>query len=279
VGTLQQLDWDDEEAATKESLRRFSLVDLELAPHTERDAAPVTQGSPGHPGRDSSPTASFRRRGGEIAVEIAADSDSEIDAPESAIRSTGNFPRSQPIPLVELEIDERETQKRHSVVDASGAVLLVADALEQVGALRAEVARLRRWLWLTAAVALLALVAAGAVALVHLPADVAPAPIQRADLARASQVFRAPAITVMLPKANVAQNVEVVVTLLTPHASVALTPFGGLPDAVSGPWPRILSLAPGRYTLTAAKMGRAPVMRMLDLSLDQPRREVSLALR
>jgi hypothetical protein len=257
VGPLQLLDWDDEEAATKESLRRFTLVDLELAPHTERDAAPVTQGSPG----------------------IVADRDSEIDGPESEIRSTGNFPRSQPIPLIDVEIDERETQKRQGVVDASGAVILVADALEQVTALRAEVARLRRWLWLTAALALLALLAAAAVALTLRSPTISPAPLQRADLGRAGHAFRAPAFTATLPKANVVETVEVVVTLLTPHASVALTPFGGLPEAVSGPWPRVLALAPGRYTLTAAKMGKAPVMRMLDLSLDQPRREVSLALR
>jgi hypothetical protein len=74
-------------------------------------------------------------------------------------------------------------------------------------------------------------------------------------------------------------KVEVLVALMTPTASVVLTPIGGLPEPVSGPWPKSVYLPPGKYTLAAAKRNKTPVMVMLDLSLDKPRREVVLKIR
>ncbi|MCA9618897.1 MAG: hypothetical protein KC731_07745 [Myxococcales bacterium] len=74
-------------------------------------------------------------------------------------------------------------------------------------------------------------------------------------------------------------RVEVVVSVSSPYANVALTPIGGMPEALPGPWPRAIYLDPGKYTISATKRGRTPAMRMLDLTLDRPHREVALSIR
>lgn len=75
------------------------------------------------------------------------------------------------------------------------------------------------------------------------------------------------------------ERVEILIALQSPFASVAVTRFGGLPEPVSGPWPRTIYLPEGKYTLTAAQRGKKPKMVMLDLSLDKPKREIVLRLR
>jgi len=75
------------------------------------------------------------------------------------------------------------------------------------------------------------------------------------------------------------ERVEVLIALSNPYASVALTPIGGLPEPVSGPWPKTIYLPEGKYTLTAAKRGKRAQMVMLDLSLDKPKREIQLRIR
>lgn len=77
----------------------------------------------------------------------------------------------------------------------------------------------------------------------------------------------------------VRERVEVLIALQNPFASVAVTRFGGLPEPVSGPWPRTIYLPEGKYTLTAAQRGKKAKMIMLDLSLDKPKREIVLRIR
>ncbi len=104
----------------------------------------------------------------------------------------------------------------------------------------------------------------------------------------AGEAFGVQARRVMVPEEGMVdlgevtldrERVEVLIALQSPFASVAVTRFGGLPEPVSGPWPRTIYLPEGKYTLTAAQRGKKAQMVMLDLTLDKPKREVVVRLR
>ena len=198
-------------------------------------------------------------------------------APMARLPASSEAPSSLP-PDTEPSIQ----QVAKPMVQRQSAPAVVVDP-----ALEAEVARLRRWLKVSLTLAISALVATLALASYILM-----------PLAGATLSVDAPAaigawrhVAVAPPTANftpelpgpqspaASDEVEVVITLLTPGASVLLTKFGQNPELLPGPWPRSIHLPPGKYNLAATKAGNATFMRLLDLSLDRPRREVAIVLR
>ncbi len=294
-----------------------TLVDMDHAPATERDA-PRTVSSPRHApdASDASddPTAGFRpvsaswsfvsvedaQPASEVRPAASRPGDDDFDhrattkrpvAPVEpddgpisypiALRSNASQPASAPPPPPEP-------------LHARSAHMPLVSTTPELNHLRSEVGRLRFRLLFTTVVAAVTLTSTLVLALLtvwpsfHTPSKPPPA-ARSATLSSLPKLALPDAPTIALPAVpDVAGvpaplavpegRVEVVITLLTPNASVVLTRFGEMPQQVSGPWPVTLHLEPGKYTLTGSRMGKRPIMRMLDLSLDRPRREVTLAV-
>ncbi len=193
---------------------------------------------------------------------------------------------------------ERETRQRPSVVPHE---LLAAWGREHLEPLEAQVAELRRWLMLALVLAAVATVSA-AVAVVHalgggLPRFELPSMDSTATMAvtphvrprvRTAVAGPSPSAGATSPEraigdatepapADAVATVEVVVAVLGPRASVTLTEPGLPPKSLLGPWPMKLSLAPGRYTITAYRPGFPIFQRQLDLDPSRPHREVAIS--
>jgi hypothetical protein len=374
-----ELAWDEDEAKTRESLssvpesptRKWDTI-VDEGPCTDRDAAPITVSSADDEGwlknwDDGDPTYPQPRKKVDSAIVEVEEArpasivpDAFDDMPESAVHRTGQA-ASLPVPLAvpaegmpDAE-DLTETTRRGVVGAPRGPLPSFQPSPFVVDErLRAEVARLRRWLRISLAVGLMALVVSVVLAVLLLstpsgngilslhsaglgamgsevstrleamseaPAEAASTrqgivarssqdgvrvfvdgeergelPISLTDLEPGMHALRfeggeafatetrrlevSPGEVTDLGEIQLVRDkVEVLVTVLSLHASVALTPIGGLPEPVGGPWPKKLYLPEGKYTLTATKRGKKPAMAMLDLSLEKPTREIVLRVR
>lgn len=313
----QYLPWDDEDEPTQRSLRsrrpppptrrqyrsgeraraKDTLVDMDHAPETERDI-PRTLSSPQSPASDAFENAQPES---EVRPAVSRMVDDDFDHRATTKRPTAPKaesgpdagPISSPIALRSLPGSAPPSRVPGERLLARSAHMPLVPSAPELNHLRHEVGKLRFRLLFTTVVAVVALTSSLVLAFFLLwPALAAPtkppSPARSAALAALPQWPAPDAFRVSLPAvpelppapAEVPEGrVEVVITLLTPQAAVALTRFGEMPQQLSGPWPVTLHLEPGKYTLTASRMGKNTIMRMLDVSLDRPRREVTLQVR
>ncbi|MBW2531771.1 MAG: hypothetical protein JRI55_09835 [Deltaproteobacteria bacterium] len=194
------------------------------------------------------------------------------------------------VPTIEAAAPPRKSSPLPTLV-ASLADLLQPEAAPTPRAtgsdpLMDEIVRLRRQLWRTRLVAALTSVTS-MLALIVVAATGSPEPVEPASrLSAGHWASHVKHALHVLPKAAVdgsrplaGAKVDLKISSITRDTVISLVPERGLARVISGPFPKVLELAPGVYSVQAYKPGFAPFKRELALGLDRPKRELVVHFR
>jgi hypothetical protein len=269
---VDHLDWDDE-GPTRETLRPPSSAMLparlppRARPSKPRNLVLVRRAMEAPAFDDAPPTERDPEPSGRPTLESVAPASSIREAAPAP--SWEPLPPSVPLPLTD-DFDHRETHR---------LPVRAARAAADAAVLEREVARLRRWILTTSALAVAAVVFAGALLLLVLARPSSLGALGHAEIELpAARVPSAAPVAVQPETVPAAPKIRLTVAFAGPSASVLLGKAGRHPEQLPGPWPRVLELEPGTYVLMAMRSGRAAFVRTLDLTPDRPQREVVIHL-